>query len=102
MIELLGTAGLGTGVERGKSTSLDEEAALYSGVYLVYRPDLFVERSVFDAQVTQLVADIKANHAAGHSEVRLPGEQSQQHKAAALQSGYIEIDESTYVFLQTE
>jgi LDH2 family malate/lactate/ureidoglycolate dehydrogenase len=71
-----------------------------NGLYLVFRPDLFVERYVFDDQVSQLIADLhESSKVTGTSPVRLPGEESQQRKAELLQIGTIEIEELLYEFL---
>jgi LDH2 family malate/lactate/ureidoglycolate dehydrogenase len=101
MIELLCDAGLGTPAGKGKVAGDVTASASCNGMYIAYRPDLFVERNVFDARVEQWVADIKDNHKAeDETEIRIPGEQSQRHKAEVLQEGSIDIDESTYAFLR--
>ena len=84
MIELLCDACLGTPSGKSKlRAGLDP--TVDNGLYLALRPDMFVERDVFDAQVTQLIADLHdSSKAAGSSEVRLPGEESQHRKAALL------------------
>ena len=56
---------------------------------------------MFDIHVTQLVDDIESSKkAANTSEIRLPGEESQQRKAAILRTGIVDIEEPTYEFLQ--
>ena len=100
MIELLCDASLGTPTGRNKLASFFNPAYC-SGLYLVIRPDLFVERSVFDTCVTQLVNDIEGSRGpASTSEIRLPGEESQRRKAAILTTGIVDIEEPTYAFLQ--
>ncbi len=100
MIELLCDASLGTPTGRNKLASFFNPAYC-SGLYLVIRSDLFVERSVFDAHVTQLVNDIESSrNPASTSEIRLPGEESQRRKAAILKTGIVDIEEPTYAFLQ--
>ncbi len=100
MIELLCDASLGTPTGRGKLASFFDPAYC-SGLYLVVRPDLFVERDVFDARVAQLVEDIESSQKAINTdEIRLPGEESQHRKAAILQTGIVDIEEPTYTFLQ--
>jgi LDH2 family malate/lactate/ureidoglycolate dehydrogenase len=99
MIELLCDACLGTPSGKSKlRAGLDP--IVDNGLYLAFLPDLFVERAVFDAQVSQLIADLHdSSKGAGSSEVRLPGEESQQRKAALLRTGTIEIEELLYEFL---
>ena len=100
MIELLCDASLGTPTGRNKLASFFNPAYC-SGLYLVIRPDLFVERSVFDACVRQLVDDIESSrNPASTSEIRLPGEESQRRKATILRTGIVDIEEPTYAFLQ--
>ena len=101
MIELLCDACLGTPSGKSKlRAGLDP--TVDNGLYLALRPDLFVERDVFDAQVTQLIADLHdSSKVAGISEVRLPGEESQHRKAALLRTGTIEIEKLLYEFLQS-
>jgi ureidoglycolate dehydrogenase (NAD+) len=101
MIELLCNAGLGTPIGKSKLASYFDPAYC-NGLYLVFKPDLFVERNVFDAHVNQLVTDIESSRKAGNtSEIHLPGEESQHRKAAILKTGIIDIEEPTYEFLQT-
>ena len=100
MIEVLCNASLGTPIGRSKLASYFDPAYC-NGLYLVFKPDLFVERGVFDAHVAQLVDDIESSSkAANTSEIRLPGEESQHRKAAILETGIVDIEESTYEFLQ--
>jgi len=100
MIELLCNAGLGTPIGKSKLASYFDPAYC-NGIYFVFRPDLFVERDVFDAHVTQLIADIESSKMATNtSEIRLPGEESQHRKAAILRTGIVDIEEPTYEFLQ--
>ena len=57
---------------------------------------------MFDAQVTQLIADLHdSGKLAGISEIRLPGEESQHRKATILKTGIVDLEEPTYEFLQT-
>ena len=101
MIELLCDASLGTPIGRSKLASYFDPAYC-SGLYLVLQPDLFVERGVFDAHVAQLIDDIESSKkAANAGEIRLPGQESQQRKAAILETGIVDIEERTYEFLQT-
>jgi len=99
MIELLCDACLGTPSGKSKlRAGLDP--TVDNGLYLALRPDLFVDRDLFDAQVTQLIADLHdSSKVAGTSPVRLPGEESQHRKAALLKTGTIEIEELLYEFL---
>ena len=100
MIELLCNASLGTPIGRSKLASYFDPAYC-NGLYFVFQPDLFVERNVFDAHVDQLVADIESSKkTANVDEIRLPGEESQQRKAAILKTGIVDIEEPTYEFLQ--
>jgi LDH2 family malate/lactate/ureidoglycolate dehydrogenase len=98
MIELLCSAGLGTPIGTQKLTpSLDP--AYCNGLYFVFRPDLFVRPEVFDAQVTQLLADLERSAPASRDGVRFPGEASQRRKAELLSRGIVDLDEPTYAFL---
>ena len=100
MIELLCDASLGTAIGKSKLASYFDPAYC-NGLYLVFKPDLFVERDVFDAHVAQLVADIESGRkAANIEEIRLPGEESQHRKAVILGTGIVDIEEPTYEFLQ--
>lgn len=101
MIELLCNAGLGTPIGKSKLISYFDPA-YFNGLYLVFKPDLFVERNVFDAHVAQLVNDIESSKkTANTSEIRLPGEESQHRKAAILTTGIVDIEEPTYEYLKT-
>ncbi len=100
MIELLCNAGLGTPIGKSKLTPYFDPAYC-NGLYFVFRPDLFVDRQVFDNLVTQLITDIESSgKTANVGALRLPGEESQHRKAAILRSGIIDIEEPTYEFLQ--
>jgi L-2-hydroxycarboxylate dehydrogenase (NAD+) len=102
MIELLCGAGLHAPIGKDKVNPQRLDAEHGNGIYLAYRPDLFVEQDVFEAQVAQLVADIKAEHKADtHDEIRLPGEHSQRVKQEILRSNHIEIEDATYKYLLT-
>jgi len=102
MIEMLCDASLGTPVGYSKIEPVLHQPAHFNGLYLVYRPDLFVEREVFDAQVAQLMTDIKNSQPKeGASPIRLPGEVSQQRKAEILERGNLEIEDTTYEFLKS-
>ncbi len=102
MIEMLCNAGLGTPIGKSKLASLFDPA-YFNGLYFVFRPDLFVERDVFDTHVAQLIDDIESSQkAANVSEIRLPGEESQHRKAAILRTGIVDIEEPTYKFLQAQ
>ena len=86
---------------RPEHSTIYFDPAYCNGLYLVFKPDLFVERAVFDAHVAQLVNDIESSKkTANASEIRLPGEESQQRKAAILEAGIVDIEEPTYEFLQ--
>jgi LDH2 family malate/lactate/ureidoglycolate dehydrogenase len=98
MIELLCSAGLGTPIGTQKLT-LSLDPASCNGLYFVFRPDLFVEREVFDAQVTQLLADLESSTPAKSSVMRFPGEASQRRKTELLSRGIIDLEEPTYAFL---
>ena len=98
MIELLCNAGLGTPIGKKKLTPYFDPAYC-NGLYFVFRSDLFVEREVFDAHVTQLLVDLESSTSATNSTLRFPGEESQRRKAEILSSGIISIEEPTYTFL---
>jgi LDH2 family malate/lactate/ureidoglycolate dehydrogenase len=100
MIEMLCDASLGTPVGNDKIEPVIHQPAHFNGLYLAYRPDLFVDREVFEAQVEQLINDIKNSEKAhGVNDIRMPGEESQKRKAEILARGEIEIEDPTYEFL---
>ena len=99
MIELLCGASLGTPIGEEKRAPFIHEPAHFTGLYLAYRPDLFVPREEFDDRVAQLVRDVKASAADPNVVVRLPGEESQRRKARVLERGSLELDEATWEFL---
>jgi LDH2 family malate/lactate/ureidoglycolate dehydrogenase len=96
-IELLCNAGLGAPLGEAKRTPFIHEPAHFTGLYLAYRPDLFVSREEFDLGVEALIRDVKASGDAG--EVRLPGEASQRRKAMLLDRGTLDLDDATWEFL---
>lgn len=98
MIELLCGAGLGTPIGKDKLTP-SFDPAYCNGLYFVFRPDLFVEREVFDAHVSQLLADLESSTSVTNSAFRFPGEESQRRKAEILSRGFLELEEPTYIFL---
>ncbi|MCC6178598.1 MAG: Ldh family oxidoreductase [Chloroflexi bacterium] len=99
-IELLCGASLGTEIGGEKIQPFIHEPAHFCGLYLAYRPDLFVEREVFDNRVERLVADVKASRRApGVSEIRLPGEASERRRAEAVARGTIDLEDATWAFL---
>ena len=65
----------------------EHDPAHCNGLYFVFRPDLFVEREVFDTHVTQLLTDIESSTPASSDVIRFPGEESQHHKAEILSKG---------------
>lgn len=99
MIELLCGASVGAPIGTGKRTAFIHEPAHFTGLYLAYRPDLLVAREEFDERVEQLVRDVKASGSTPYVEIRLPGEESQRHKARALERGILDLDEATWEFL---
>ena len=100
MIELLCGASLGVPLGREKVTPFVHEPSHFSGLYLAYRPDLFVERAEFDERVDRLVEDIKTSQRAeGVAEIRLPGEASERRRAETLARGTLELEDATWEFL---
>ncbi len=98
VIELLVAAGAGgaIGFQNGPVHNPD----YFSGLYMAYRPNLFISRAEFDEKVEKLISDTKAvDLVPGQTEIRLPGEESTRKRAAALACGYIEIEEATYNLL---
>jgi LDH2 family malate/lactate/ureidoglycolate dehydrogenase len=99
MIELLCSAGLGAPIGTQKLTPFFDPSYC-TGLYFVFRPDLFVERREFDAQVTQLLTDLAASNAG--NTLHFPGEASQRRKAQILSSGMLDLEEPTYAYLTSE
>ncbi|MDP8922784.1 MAG: Ldh family oxidoreductase, partial [Chloroflexota bacterium] len=99
MIELLCGASLGAPIGEEKRTPFIHEPAHFTGLYLTYRPDLFVAREEFDDRVEQLVRDVKASASTPDMVIRLPGEESQRRKARLLERGTLDLDEATWEFL---
>lgn len=98
-IELLSAAGAGSmvGLQTGPIMNPD----YFSGLFMAYRPDLFISREEFDEKVEKLIADTKAvERAPGFDEIRIPGEESARRRANTLARGYIEIEEATYNMLR--
>lgn len=101
MIELLCGATLGMEVGREKLHEFIHEPSHFNGLYLAYRPHLFVTREEFDDRVERLIGDIKASRRAeGVTEIRLPGEASEQRRQKALARGTLELEDATWAFLQ--
>jgi len=98
MIELLCSAGLGTPIGKKKLMSY-LDPAYCNGLYFVFRADLFVEREMFDAQVTQLLVDLESGMSDTTGSLRFPGEESQRRKAEILSRGILDLEEPTYAFL---
>lgn len=100
MIELLCGASLGTPLGQEKIQPFIHEPAHFNGLYLAYRPDLFVERAEFDERVERLVTDIRqSRRAEGVAEIRLPGEESERRRQATLARGTLELEDATWDFL---
>lgn len=100
MIELLCGGSLGTPLGREKVTPFVHEPSHFCGLYLAYRPDLFVDRAEFEERVERLVDDIKSSRRAeGIAEIRLPGEASERRRAETLARGTLELEDATWGFL---
>lgn len=98
-IEILVAAGAGGAI--GLQTGSVMNPDYFSGLYLAYRPDLFISREEFDDKVEKLITDTKAvERVPGVDEIRIPGEESARRRAANLARGYIEIEEATYNMLK--
>ncbi len=98
MFEIMSAAGAGSmlGFQNGPVHNPD----YFSGLYIAYRPDLFISRTEFDDKVEKLIADTKAiERAPGFDRIRIPGEESLNRRAATLARGYIEIEEATHKML---
>lgn len=54
---------------------------------------------MFDAQVTQLLADLENSMPANSNILRFPGEESQRRKAEILSRGILDLEDPTYAFL---
>ncbi len=97
-IELLSAAGAGGRL--GRQEGYVHNPAYFHGLFLVYRPDLFVEQAEFDRGVEQLVTDLAGiQRAPGVKRIRLPGEETNRKRKEGLARGTIDIEEATYQFL---
>ncbi|HEX2913851.1 MAG TPA: Ldh family oxidoreductase [Chloroflexia bacterium] len=98
VIELMTAAA--TGGLLGHQEGYIHNPDYFHALYLAYRPDLFVSREVFDADVEKLVYDLKTSKPTpGVEQVRLPGDETSRKRAAGLERGAIDIEDATYEFL---
>ncbi len=59
-------------------------------LFIAFKPDLFVPLAEYQAEITQRIATIKASpRQLGVTEIRIPGERSQQTRARLLQDGIV-------------
>jgi L-2-hydroxycarboxylate dehydrogenase (NAD+) len=98
VIELLTAAGSGGSL--GRQEGYVHGPDYFHGLFLAYRPDLFVSLDEFDRRVEQFVADLYSiAPVPGSKGPRLPGDETNRQRAEALERGYIEIEDATYQFL---
>jgi LDH2 family malate/lactate/ureidoglycolate dehydrogenase len=98
VIELLTAAGSGGSL--GRQEGYVHGPDYFHGLFLAYRPDLFVSLDEFDRRVEQFVADLyNIPPVPGSKGPRLPGDETNRQRAEALARGYIEIEDATYQFL---
>jgi L-2-hydroxycarboxylate dehydrogenase (NAD+) len=98
VIELLTAAGSGGSL--GRQEGYVHSPDYFHGLFLAYRPDLFVSLDEFDRRVEQFVADLYSiAPVPGSNGPRLPGDETNRQRAEALARGNIEIEEATYQFL---
>lgn len=66
-------------------------------LFLAYSPEMFGTKGAFEAQVEQLLVEIKRSRPeSGVAEVFLPGERSARAIASATKTGFVEIAESVW------
>ena len=100
VIELLTAAGVGGML--GRQEGFVHNPDYFHSLYLAYRPDLFVSRDEFDERVEGFVADLAGVELApGVDRIRLPGDETNRKRQAALERGTIEIEDATYDFLMS-
>jgi LDH2 family malate/lactate/ureidoglycolate dehydrogenase len=69
----------------------------WGNLILAIDPELLVGREEFQRQMTALRQAVKScSRLPGVQEIFLPGEQGDQRAAAALQNGYLEIDDRLF------
>ncbi len=69
----------------------------WGNLILAIDPELLVGREEFKRQITALRESVKSCPTLpGIHEIFLPGEQSERRAAAALQSGFVEIDDRLF------
>lgn len=98
MVALL--AGAGAGGAIGKQHGIVHDPHYFHGLFIAYRPDLFVSLDTFEHRIEEFIADLAGIELVpGVAKVRLPGEETLRKRAEALARGTIEIEEATYQFL---
>jgi LDH2 family malate/lactate/ureidoglycolate dehydrogenase len=103
IIEMLCDAMTGTPIGNAKNEVALMEPTLFNGLYMAFKPDLFISRDEFFDQVETLINDIKnSQKAEGVTEIRIPGEESQKKRLATLAAGQIDLEEPTYKMLMED
>lgn len=98
VIQLMVSAGVGGLL--GRQEGNVHNPAYFHSLYLAYKPDLFVSLDEFDKAVEQFASDLAGVALSpGSDGVRLPGDETNRKRAAALARGTIEIEDATYEFL---
>jgi LDH2 family malate/lactate/ureidoglycolate dehydrogenase len=100
VIELLTAAGSGGSL--GRQEGYIHGPDYFHGLFMAYRPDLFVSLDEFNQRVEQFVSDLYGiKPTPGSSGPRLPGDETSRKRAEALARGYIELEDATYQFLMS-
>lgn len=93
-------AGAGAGGSIGKQTGIVHDPHYFHGLFIAYRPDLFVSLEAFEDRVEEFIADLAGIELVpGVDKIRLPGEETLRKRAEALARGTIQIEEPTHEFL---
>jgi LDH2 family malate/lactate/ureidoglycolate dehydrogenase len=98
MVALLAGAGAGGGIAR--QTGIVHHPDHFHGLFVAYRPDLFVSLDDFNARMEEFIADLaQIERVPGVDRVRLPGDETHRKRSEALARGTIEIEDATHDFL---
>jgi LDH2 family malate/lactate/ureidoglycolate dehydrogenase len=85
MIEILVAGGVGHVIGADKRGPALADPTYFPGLYLAWKPELVGDKDQFQASAGNLLTELAEDG------VRIPGEQSQQHRAETLDRGTINI-----------